>query len=73
MKYILVIETSDGINKPAIEYRIYSTEPFRKTRITGYRHLKPMPAKMEVDDLQMKALAGLYATAWNDCLKELEK
>lgn len=35
--------------------------------------LKPMPQKKEVTDLEMKALVGLYATAWNECLDEIEK
>lgn len=80
MKYILVIETSDGINKPAIEYRIYSTEPFRKTRITGYRHLDPMPLKRETQ-VHWKSIGGGdiptheitdYDKGWNDCIDFLE-
>lgn len=80
MKHILVIETSDDINKPAIEYRIYSTEPFRKTRITGYRHLDPMPSKRETQ-VHWKSIGGGdiptheisdYDKGWNDCVEFLE-
>lgn len=80
MKTILVIDVPDNINKPAIEYRIYSTEPFRKTRITGYRHLDPMPNQLsydipkELEDFKVSKMLGIaYVGGWNACLEEIEK
>ena len=76
MKAILVIEVPDDINKPSIEYKVYSTEPLRKTRITGYRHLDPMPSK-RISAVEW--LNGIkthepteYDKGWNDCVDFLE-
>lgn len=77
MKAILVIDIeadelpNDAYANVYVFGKYYKEQEDDFVACLGDVPLKPMPAKMEVDDLQMKALAGLYATAWNDCLDEI--